>query len=266
MKIKFTTVTVAILFWATVGNCGPNGGVSSAFNPLNSDPTGAGALARQRAVEWEYAQEKARHDFVPLNPWRAINGATNYVKVHGVEFCGKVVDVTKDGVRIDGEFANLFEANYSPSLYEYHDFFVANYPFDVVNDHVISESEHQMAWYVGTYTYSTVNGGSRTIKKLDYGIPCGIPPELIKQQIEAAKVRAELIKKKTEQGKINAFKWLQTQVTNGYPSDQYSLGLHYLKGEGCETNQDQGIYWLKKAAEQGSLEASNKLEQLKQQK
>jgi TPR repeat protein len=116
-----------------------------------------------------------------------------------------------------------------------------------------------MAWHVGTYTYSTVNGGSRTIHKLDYGIPCDPPPELIQKQIEAAKAKAILDKKRAEQAQVNAVKWLQPQATNGSAYAQYSLGLHYLSGQGCETNREQAIYWLQKAATQGDLEASNAL-------
>ena len=79
----------------------------------------------------------AKYNFVPRDPWRAIDGATNYVKKDGVEFCGKIMDVTKDGVRIEGEFGELFGTGYFPGVYDYEDFFVANFPFDVVNDQVI---------------------------------------------------------------------------------------------------------------------------------
>jgi TPR repeat protein len=51
----------------------------------------------------------------------------------------------------------------------------------------------------------------------------------------------------------------QDQATNGNASAQCSLGLDYLSGQGCETNREQAIYWLQKAAEQDNLEASNKL-------
>ncbi len=204
----------------------------------------------------------AKYNFVPRDPWRAIDGATNYVKKDGVEFCGKIMDVTKDGVRIEGEFGELFGTGYFPGVYDYEDFFVANFPFDVVNDQVIPASQHLMAWRSGTYTYSTVNGGSRTIKKLDYGIPCEIPPELIKQQIEAAKARALADKKRAEQGQIAAVKWLQPKATNGDNSAQYELGLHYLKGQGCESNRESAIYWLQKSASQGNLQASNRLASL----
>jgi TPR repeat protein len=61
----------------------------------------------------------------------------------------------------------------------------------------------------------------------------------------------------------NAVRWLQPQATNGDASAQCSLGLHYLNGQGCETNREQAIYWLTQAANQGDQEASNKLASLK---
>ena len=84
-------------------------------------------------------------------------------------------------------------------------------------------------------------------------------PEEIKAAQAAAQARAIVDKKRALQGQINAVRWLQPQATNGDASAQCSLGLHYLNGQGCETNREQAIYWLQKAAEQGNLEASNKL-------
>lgn len=210
----------------------------------------------------------ARNSFVPRDPWRAIDNATNYVKIEGVEFYGKIVDITSAGIIINGSYGKLYgdpyPKPYSPNLFDYDDFFVANFPFEVVNDQVIQEDEHLMAWYVGTYTYTTVSGASRTIKKLDYGVPCG-PPAPTKEQIEAAKAKALLDKKRAEESQINAVKWLQSQATNGDASAQCSLGLHYLNGQGCDTNREQGVYWLTQSANQGNIEASNKLVGLKSQ-
>jgi hypothetical protein len=72
---------------------------------------------------------------------------------------------------------------------------------------------------------------------------------------------------KAEQAKIyalqaKAINWLKPQATNGSASAQCSLGLHYLNGQGCETNREQAIYWLTQAANQGDQEASNKLASL----
>jgi hypothetical protein len=263
MKIKTTAVIVAILFYVTIGKCGPNGAGVVANNPLNS------IVATAPVVQPVYRDPSL--DFIPENPWRSLDGETNYIKTDGVEFCGKVVDVTPNGIRVEGEFGGLFETSYSSSSdADYHDFFVAHYPFQAVNDQVIYESEHNMAWSVGTYTYSTAQGGSRTIRKLDYGIPCEAPQKLVERAIAAAaaasKAKEEINRQKIFQAQINTVRWLSPQATNGDASAQCSLGEHYLNGQGCETNQEQGIYWLQKAADQGDLEASNKLEQLKQQK
>ena len=93
--------------------------------------------------------------------------------------------------------------------------------------------------------------------------PPPLSPEQIKAAQEAAKIRAIANKKRALEGQMNAVRWLQSQATNGDVSAQCSLGEHYLAGLGCETNRDLAIQWLQKAADEGSMEASNKLSQLK---
>jgi hypothetical protein len=95
---------------------------------------------------------------------------------------------------------------------------------------------------------------------------CGTPyvpppptPEQIKAAQEDAQKRALEDKKRAWATQIRTVIWLQSQATNGDISAQCSLGLHYLNGQGCETNRQLAIYWLQKAADQGDLEASNKL-------
>ncbi len=60
----------------------------------------------------------------------------------------------------------------------------------------------------------------------------------------------------------NAFIHLLPHATNGQVWAQTSLAIRYLKGQGCETNQTQAVYWFQKAAAQGDLEASNYLEKI----
>lgn len=223
-------------------------------------------MRAQLAAEQKAAQlQQEVLNFVPRDPWRHLDGVTNYVKPQGVEFCGKVMDITPHGIRVQGQFGALFATSYSEAdLYDYSDFFIANYPYMVVQNQVIQSDQHLMAWFVGTYTYTTVGGGSRTIYKLDYGFPCGPPPELIAQQIEAAKQYEIQHQNKVRQSQTNAVKWLQLNATNGSASAQFSLGLHYLNGVGCESNRQQAVFWLNKAAAQGDMEASNKLVSLKE--
>ncbi|HTV42900.1 MAG TPA: hypothetical protein VMF08_20210 [Candidatus Sulfotelmatobacter sp.] len=194
-----------------------------------------------------------RVSFVPKDPWRAVNGQTNYVKLTGVEFSGQVVDITSDGVRIDGEWGKLGVPEHRE------DFLVANFPYEVVNDQTIPLSEHLMAWYSGTYAYETVNGASRTIHKLDYGAPCGPNPDQIaaleKEMQEEAEIRHQTELKKLEP--------LKEGATNGDSGMQYSLGVHYLYGiGGCETNKQAAVFWLSKSAAQGNMMASNDLAQI----
>jgi TPR repeat protein len=93
------------------------------------------------------------------------------------------------------------------------------------------------------------------------------PPPLTPEQIKAAQAAAQLRAARDHQryliGQTNAVRFLLSEATNGDASAQCSLGEHYLAGLGCETNRDLAIQWLQKAADGGSMEASNKLSQLK---
>jgi len=219
-------------------------------------------------------QEAYEFNFVPKDPWRVFGGETNYVRKDGKQFCGKVLQAAVGGVRVMGGYGELFHIRYFNYVEDYDrntEFFVANFPYTIAEDEVIPTSSHMMAYYVGTYTYTTVQGASRTIRKLDYGIPCD-EPEYVKQaKLEVAaklKVQQILATSEARQNKeaqdLRTFLRLQSQATNGEVWAQSSLGLHYLNGQGCETNRELAIKWLKMAAGNGDMEASNKLERLKQ--
>jgi len=139
--------------------------------------------AKQRTIAAQQAELQAEYNFVPEHPWRAFNGVTNYIKnTDAVEFCGKILEVQPKGVRINGDYDKLFSATYFSSIEndsQNQEFFVANFPFEAAENESVPESRHLMAYYVGTYAYTTVNGGSRTIRKLDYGIPCEPPADLV---------------------------------------------------------------------------------------
>ena len=50
------------------------------------------------------------------------------------------------------------------------------------------------------------------------------------------------------------------QATNGMPTAQYRLGMSYLAGtDGVKTNRVLGIYWLRKAADQGQDDAGREI-------
>ena len=137
---------------------------------------------------------------------------------------------------------------------------------EVVPDKTIM-LKHYMIGQVGqtvSVCAMMIEGGD-TSELWDYGKPY-VPPPLTPEQIraaqEAANARAIASKKIAEETQANAVRWLQPQATNGNASAQCRLGLHYLNGQGCETNREQAVYWLKKAADQGDAEASTVLRRL----
>ncbi len=208
-----------------------------------------------------------RQSFVPIHPWRVINGQTNYVKWNGVQFCGKIVGVTSNGVIIEGEWGPIGTLYYPVNGWinlapkdqpGYPDFYVTNYPFKAVTGGLIASAARLMAWYTGTFTYKTPNGEFHTIPKLDYGTPCGPDPSLIAARQKQFK-EAEDSRRATD---LRRIEFLMRDATNGDSSAQYSLGLHYLHGIGCETNEVMGLFWLIKAAQQGNVSASNDLQQI----
>jgi hypothetical protein len=251
MKIK-----IAILVFGCVSATAQD----SLVNGGNFIGTGSGSyvedLARQKAY-----QAKLEHDFVPKDPWREIDGKTNYAKAGWVQFTGEIVAVKPYGIWVKGGYGKPpFSENFRNE--EGREFFVKNYPYQGAYGDNLSSSQNLTAKESGVFTFTNTTGGTTTIHQLDYGVPCG-PPQPTPEQLGAIKLKQQLDKQRTLEGQTNAVHWLQSQATNGDVSAQCSLGLHYLNGLGCETNKEQAIFWLQKAAEQGDSEASNKLSELK---
>jgi hypothetical protein len=218
----------------------------------------AGEPAKAQRSDW-------RMSFIPPDPWRVINGQTNYVKLNGVQFCGKIMDVTPHGVLMEGDWGPLGTL-YFPATglgdtltqTKFPDYFVTNFPYATFAGQVVPSAERLMAWYAGNCTFKTANGKLQIIRELDYGAPCGPNPVLLaaaQKQIQEAEIRRrEIALKKME--------LLEQAATNGDSSAQYSLGFHYLHGLGCQTNEVMGLFWLMKAAQQGNLSASNDLQEI----
>jgi len=84
------------------------------------------------------------------------------------------------------------------------------------------------------------------------------------QLVENQKIAAQKVAdQKIYESQVRAVIWIQSQASNGDAGAQCSLGEHYLSGQGCDTNRQQGVYWLQKASDQGDIEASNLLTNLK---
>lgn len=195
---------------------------------------------------------------------KKVRDAEKLSVLHGVAYRsihGKVCNMVEKGEIVSGKVSRKVDG----VLILYREGYRTTYKA-VVNysgDEVVEQNVLMVAIRDGNYDDS-----GTPIELWDCGKP--LSAEQAKQQKAeddkamaiAEKIKAD--KAKAEQARIQAVHakaviWLQSQATNGSASAQCSLGLHYLTGQGCETNREQGIYWLQKAASNGSLEASNKL-------
>jgi uncharacterized protein len=58
-----------------------------------------------------------------------------------------------------------------------------------------------------------------------------------------------------QQNYAQAFKWFRASADQGYPHAEYFLALCYRDGKGTETNIDESILWLQRAASNGLANA-----------
>jgi hypothetical protein len=135
---------------------------------------------------------------------------------------------------------------------------VKNYPKHPITGQQIS----MVAANVGT-----LNWDGEIIQLYDFGTPCDPPPEVlaaIEEQKKQAEKQKQIAKQKIYLLQSNTIVWLEPQASNGDAFAQCDLGKRFLNGQGCPTNREQAIFWLTKSADQGNLEASNKLQSLNQ--
>jgi hypothetical protein len=169
-------------------------------------------------------QELAGRGKPPPDLWRQIDGVNYYIPVPGFNyfykahtaaayhlqgnkqvlatgwflFCGKVLQVHADGIRVQG-FCNWTAPPSAMTV------FVVNYPYPVAEDDIITWHAAREA---GNYTYTTVMGSTITLHKLDYGAvissPAAVAPILSDEQIQQAQA-ALSAKKVAEKAKILAY-------------------------------------------------------------
>lgn len=134
------------------------------------------------------------------------------------------------------------------------DVFLLNYPFQVQNGNEVS-CLALPATSKGFWDYGIPFNGDTTNFRTIYRVgPKGIVAERQYSPEEKLKMKLDRESK--------AFASVYNLATNGSPSAQYFLAMKYFRGEGIETNSDLAVKWLKEAANQGSIEASNKLQSL----
>lgn len=124
------------------------------------------AAKQNQARAMEDLRKDLRKDF-----YRVVNGQTNSLLADGwCRFYGKILQTTRDGVRIEGYFANLKTGAQVPG-----EFFVKHFPWKLPDDSLVGYRDRIFAKEVGTFDYTTVLGANRSIRALDYGIPCPAP-------------------------------------------------------------------------------------------
>lgn len=140
-----------------------------------------------------------------------------------------------------------------------YDFLVINFPYKVAEgDRVGDRLLVFKALPVGTYEYNTAMKSTRTIHKFDYG-QIWTPPPLTPEQIAAQKKKDAAEKKLAED---HALKFNQELAAKGDPYGLLRMGERYRDGDGVKTNLALARIYLQRAANAGSLQASNELNNL----
>lgn len=227
----------------------------SAYSQRESVGIGAGVpyysptTAQEAKMEWEKRIQAIPPDH---NVFRAVNGQTyNILYAQTWKVISGKIDSEENGILIlrfqVWTTAWMGNTGYRTTKDAY--LAIKNYPGNPTAETDISV----LALRIGNYDW---NG--TPLEFYDCGLPSSPPPPT-PQEIDNAKNQAALNQRRMREGQTNAVHWLLLRCTNGAASDQYDLAVHYLNGQGCETNKQQAIFWLQKASAQGSLEASNKL-------
>jgi hypothetical protein len=210
------------------------------------------------------------------NPWRAkdpyrqigdviwtVTGPDD--KNGWVEFSGRVWNVQPNGVCIKGVYTGSGFGADDEGI----DFYVANFPYEVADDEILGRSSRTMTFYLakeaGTYTYPTAAGGTKTLRKLDYGA-IYVPPPPTPEQIEAAQRAAAAAKEKVASvAKAGANRALEMNEAAAATNDVYGLmrmGERYRDGDGVEKDPAKAKDYLQRAAAAGSPTAEADLKKL----
>lgn len=103
------------------------------------------------------------------------------------------------------------------------------------------------------YTYNTVGGSTRTLRKFDCGIPVDRPPpprELPPRPLDETE-KAEMAER--------VLKYHIEMADKGLPSFQFLMGERYQFGRGVTQNLETAKSWFEKAAAQGDTDAKRSL-------
>ena len=218
-----------------------------------------GALAQDNAAAIAAAENMAAiRNFAPKDPWRVIDGVTNAAKSAGWKvFHGQVRQVEGTTVRVHGYCDSEDSPMGVPSRSDAYDFFVLNFPYQVVEDQKFSVEDGWMAKDAGTETYRTVLGASRTLRALDYGRPVTVLPHVTTpSELAAAKAEAENRRAAARAAsKASELKYYQDRAAEGVASAQFVMGQRYLTGDGVSKDAALARTLLEASASKGYSEA-----------
>jgi hypothetical protein len=191
------------------------------------------------------------------DPWRIVDGVTNQTSPQWVNFSGVISQVVPDGLLICGWYGDNDVLDFPDGR----DFFLVNFPYQVSADDRIWPQSHYVAKPVGTYTFTTVLGASRTLNKLDYGIISTPPPPRPLTPEEQAIVKAASAKRKKDAASA-ALKFNQDLAAKGDAYGQLRMGERYRDGDGVQKDLVKSHDLLLKSAAQGDQTAAIALEKL----
>jgi TPR repeat protein len=308
MKLR----AVLILGFCTVGFCHlsrgyPTGDTPSTGGLVNNDTADA-ALAQQQYLYAIQARQEAEQANVAADqqailqrlfskdPWRLINGATNYAGGDGwLEFQGLPQETSQQGTIFKGKWGApltiapfhdedrptiVQEPAASPSYTPKGDSpdaqggnriasgvsesrithtYYGNDVFIVANFPYPSAQPYKemLAFDAGYYTFTNVNNQVVTIHKLDYGMPC--VKTWSPEELAAIKARAEAPQKAAE---AKALKLDEDLADKGDPFGLLRMGERYRDGDGVDRDMVKARAYLSKAAAAGSPTAADEIKNL----
>ena len=193
-------------------------------------------------------------DFTPppnetvVFPYRIINGETQKVDGKWLAVSGTVAQVHPgEGLRVNGSIEGAGQDS---------DFFVVNLPITAGEGDILPpQGTVLLVKAAGTYTYSTAQGSTRTIRKYDFGIPCEAP-QLTPEQLAA--YQADILAR-VNAGKEKVLESDKAAAARNDDDGLERMADRYRTGDGVETNLITAKIYLMRAAADGSLTASNKL-------
>jgi hypothetical protein len=204
--------------------------------------------------------------FTPKDPLREIDGkilsATTMSKFYGI-----VLEVQPTGIRMQGIYGKPGGPGwfYGPTGIEAHgvEFFVEGFPYEVAENDFLAGDKNFAALENGVHTYTTTQGGSRTIHKLIYGEVYHLPSPkpATPEEIAAAKAKAAAVKNHAAD---IALKSNQDQAEKGDAFGLLRMGERYRDGDGVPKDLTKARDYFSKAVAAGSPSAADELSKLNQ--